>query len=172
MMHTTGFACSADADARLLILGSMPGRKSLMEAQYYAHPGNTFWPIMGELFDFDAALDYQQRLACLRQAGVALWDVAYSCQRPGSLDASINMQTVIANDFTGFFQAQPQIQAVFFNGRKAAELYCRLVVPALPEPWKSLACMTLPSTSPAHASLRMADKLKQWMQIRSAMHAR
>jgi hypoxanthine-DNA glycosylase len=79
----------ATRDARLLILGSMPGQASLAADQYYAHPRNAFWPIMATLLGFDAAIDYRARTETLAAAGVAVWDVLHSCHRPGSLDSSI-----------------------------------------------------------------------------------
>ena len=79
----------ASPDARILILGSMPGRASLAAGQYYAHPRNAFWPIMGSLLDFDASRDYPARVDALKVAGIAVWDILDSCHRPGSLDSAI-----------------------------------------------------------------------------------
>jgi hypoxanthine-DNA glycosylase len=90
--------------ARALILGSMPGAASLRAAQYYAHPRNQFWPIMGELVGADPALPYEQRLDRLTSAGIALWDVFARCEREGSLDAHIRDDTAVANDFAEFFR--------------------------------------------------------------------
>jgi hypoxanthine-DNA glycosylase len=164
-MPDTGFPCSADADARLLILGSMPGQKSLAEQQYYAHPRNAFWPIIGALLDIDPALPYRQRLELLRSRRVALWDVAHQCVRPGSMDHAIEPDSVVANDFAAFFAAHPAIRAICFNGRKAQELYRRLVQPHLPEPYNAIAQHLLPSTSPANAGMTQARKLAAWQII-------
>lgn len=153
----------------MLILGSMPGVESLKAQQYYAHPRNAFWPIMGEMFGFDRSLPYPERLERLKQNRIALWDVAHQCERPGSLDSNIRHESVIANDFAPFFVAHPRIRTVFFNGHKAAELYRRLVLPTLAEPWHSLPHHRLPSTSPAHAGMNFQQKLAQWLQIRSAL---
>ena len=98
-----GFDCVARADARILILGSMPGQASLQQSQYYAHPRNSFWYIMGELFAAGPELDYAQRLQVLLEQRVALWDVVHRCQRKGSLDADIEQQSVEANDFLTLF---------------------------------------------------------------------
>lgn len=161
-MSDTGFPCIADHDTKILILGSMPSRKSLAADQYYAHPQNAFWPIMAELFGFDAQIIYAERLSQLRQNKVALWDVAHTCVRPGSLDSAIEMETVIANDFTTFFTKHPQIRAIFFNGRKAEELFRRLVLPELSVAQQHIKRHLLPSTSPANAGMKRAQKLKAW----------
>src|SRR5690242_6350763 len=105
--------------ARVLILGSMPGERSLAEQQYYAHPHNLFWPFMGELFGAGPALPYAQRIAALNARQVAVWDVLRHCERAGSLDSSIRAETEVANDFDRFFAEHPQLRVMFFNGRKA-----------------------------------------------------
>jgi len=163
----TGFPYSAAPNACVLILGSMPSRKSLAEQEYYAHPRNAFWPIMGELFGFSPALPYEQRLSCLRESCIALWDVAHQCVRPGSLDAHIS--EVQANDFNGFFTLHPNIHAIFFNGRKAEEMYRRLVMPNLPVSQNNLSQTCLPSTSPAHAARSFAEKLTAWKTVKQAL---
>jgi len=163
----TGFPYSAASDARVLLLGSMPSRKSLLEQQYYAHPRNAFWPIMGELFGFDSTLPYDRRLHCLRESGIALWDVAHQCVRPGSLDA--NMRDVQVNDFRLFFALPPRIHAVFFNGRMAESLYRKLALPQLDGPHHSLPLCCLPSTSPAHATRSFAEKLAAWQAVKQAL---
>jgi len=155
-----GFPAVSDSEAAVLILGSMPSRKSLDEQQYYAHPRNAFWPIMGALFDFDAGLPYEQRLQQLKNKRIALWDVAHHCVRPGSLDA--DMREVEANDFMGFFAVHTQVRHVFFNGRKAEELFRRLVLPRLGDSVKAMELHLLPSTSPAHAGMSRELKLAAW----------
>ncbi len=163
----TGFPFSAGGGARVLVLGSMPSRESLHRRQYYAHPRNAFWPVMGALFGAGPELPYTQRLAMLRTAGVALWDVAHRCIRPGSLDADIiEVQT---NDFAYFFMLHPHIRHIFFNGRKAEEMYRRLVLPGLSAAWRDLPRTCLPSTSPAHAALSLAEKLAEWQAVRQAL---
>jgi len=143
----------------------MPSRKSLAATQYYAHPQNAFWPIMAELFGFDAGLAYRERLARLRKNHVALWDVAHQCIRPGSLDSAIDIKSVIANDFMSFFTTHPHIRAIFFNGRKAEELYRKLVFPTLPSTHQHIQQNLLPSTSPANAAMNRAQKLAAWQII-------
>lgn len=152
--------------ARVIILGSMPGIKSLTEQQYYAHPQNAFWRIMAILFDFEVHATYEQRLGFLQSGGVALWDVLHSCKREGSLDSMIQPQTQVANDFNALFQTYPNIQAVFFNGAKAESYFKRHILPTLVE--HQLHFARLPSTSPAHASLSFENKLEAWQVIRNA----
>ena len=150
----------ARPDARVLILGSMPGEESLRQRQYYAHPKNAFWEIMGRLFGAGRDLSYRQRLRRLAAAKVALWDVAGACVRPGSLDSDIEHRSVVPNDFQALFKRCPHIRTVFFNGKKSAELFRKRVLPALEE--DRLAFFVLPSTSPAMASLSLSEKIKKW----------
>ena len=155
----------ASADARVLILGSMPGVASLKAEQYYAHPQNRFWSIMGQLLGFDpATTPYAQRTHTLTEAGIALWDVLQSCERPGSLDSAIRRATQMVNDFPGFFAAHPRIRSVYFNGAHAEQTFHRLVRPLLADT-TSLEFVRLPSTSPAHASLSFNDKLAHWQKV-------
>jgi len=163
----TGFVCSALPDARVLILGSMPSRKSLAGQQYYAHPCNAFWPVMGELFCAGPDLPYEQRLYVLRKSGIALWDVVHQCVRPGSLDANISQVQV--NDFNGFFVLHPCIHAVFFNGRMAESLYRKRVLPQLGDSCHDLPLHCLPSTSPAHAAYSFSQKLAAWQTVKQVL---
>lgn len=150
-------------DARILILGSMPGKASLAAQEYYAYKHNAFWRIMGDLLGAGPELPYAQRLARLQAAGIALWDVMAACERPGSLDADIVGASVRANDFPSFFAAHPGIRRVFFNGGTAEASFRRMVLPALPE--HDLVLNRLPSTSPAHAALAYPAKLAAWSAI-------
>ncbi|MES0372320.1 MAG: DNA-deoxyinosine glycosylase [Mariprofundaceae bacterium] len=156
----------ADAQARVLILGSMPGMESLSQQQYYAHPRNRFWNFMHAIFGIDRALPYPERLLKLKRCHVALWDAAHQCERSGSLDSNIKSESIIANDFSSFFASHPAIKVVFFNGQKAAQIYRKLVLPGLPTEPKSLPLYTLPSTSPAHAAMNRDEKLKIWLKIK------
>jgi TDG/mug DNA glycosylase family protein len=150
-----------------LILGSLPGQRSLQLQQYYAHPQNAFWKLIERLFGATSPLPYTQRVKILTDHGIALWDVLAAAERPGSLDSSIVHATVRANDFAAFFRAHPHIRRVFFNGRKAEEIYRRFVLPALGSKFEELRYECLPSTSPAHAGMTFARKLAHWARIRS-----
>ena len=160
------FPFSADSRSEVLILGSMPGVESLREQQYYAHPRNLFWDFMSELFGAGRNLTYEQRLQLLRDHKIALWDVTLRCRRPGSLDA--NISEVEANDFSALFKTAPRIHTIFFNGRKAEELFRKLVLSHI-DP--SIKTITLPSTSPANASISINAKKAMWEQVRTAISA-
>ena len=146
------FAPSADENARVLILGSMPGAESLRQQQYYAFKHNAFWRIIGELYGFSPDLPYPERLAELRRHGVALWDVLAECERPGSLDSSIRAPR--PNDIAGLVKRLPHLKKILCNGG-AARNYLRRFFP-------ELVAEQLPSTSPAAARFSYAEKLAAW----------
>ncbi len=162
---SSGFPPVARRDARVLILGSLPGVRSIQEQQYYAQPRNAFWRIMGELAGAGPRLGYAARLSQLKRHRIALWDVAAAAVRPGSLDSAIVHASVEANDFGAFLAAHRRIELICFNGAKAAELFRRLVLPALGEPFASIPSQRMPSTSPAHAGMPYARKLEAWSAI-------
>jgi hypoxanthine-DNA glycosylase len=159
-MQSVGFPPVAAADARVLILGSLPGAMSLARREYYAQPRNAFWTIMGALVGAVPELAYPARLERLVASRIALWDVCASGFRPGSLDSAIRPKSVVANDFAAFFAEHPQIALVCFNGAKAAALFSRLVGVEL-----AVRRMVLPSTSPAHAGMPLAVKLERWRSV-------
>jgi double-stranded uracil-DNA glycosylase len=165
MTDSIGFPPIAKPDAKILILGSMPGQKSLEENQYYAHPRNSFWPILLQLFGVNKDLSYEQRKQFLYENKIALWDVLKSCYRKGSLDSDIDYSTIEANDFNVFFEMHPKIKTVFFNGIKAEQIYNKEVLGNLKK-HKELNYYKLPSTSPAHAAMNMEQKLKEWEIIK------
>ncbi|HEY4542979.1 MAG TPA: DNA-deoxyinosine glycosylase [Noviherbaspirillum sp.] len=153
----TGLPPVLDADTRTLILGSFPGRASLDAGQYYAHPRNQFWRLLGAVLQENlAALAYPERLARLRVNRVGLWDVLDSCERAGSLDSAI--RNARANNFDLLHTLTPALQRVCFNGRTAAR-HAQAFAAA------GFDILVLPSSSPAHASLSFEDKLAQWRGI-------
>jgi len=162
--RVSGFPPISGSDARVLVLGSMPGVASLQAQQYYAHSRNAFWPIMGALFGFVATGPYAQRVAALVAQQVAVWDVLKSCLRAGSLDADIERQSVVANDFAGFFDRHRQIRRVCFNGAMAESLYRRHVA-SHGGRGELLEFLRMPSTSPAHAGMSIADKATTWRAV-------
>ncbi|MCE1183465.1 MAG: DNA-deoxyinosine glycosylase [Rhodocyclales bacterium] len=164
-----GFPPVADAQARVLVLGSMPGAASLAAEAYYAHKHNAFWRVMSALLGMPPGLPYAERLQALQAAGIALWDVIGTCQRPGSLDADIVGESVVANDFAGFFAVHRKIGHVFFNGATAETTFRRHALPQLPG--FALPTTRLPSTSPAHAALRFEQKLAAWQAVIAAANA-
>ncbi|ADG09721.1 DNA-deoxyinosine glycosylase [Caulobacter segnis] len=153
-----GFPPVVDADARVLILGSLPGEASLAARQYYGHPRNAFWRLMEQVLDSPlVALDYEGRLVVLKTHGVGLWDVIAEAQRPGSLDAAIRAPA--ANDLLALIQTLPALRVVAFNGGAAAKLGERLIGGRIPT-------LALPSSSPAHAARSFAEKAQAWRQLR------
>ncbi len=156
--RATGFAPIAGKNARILILGTLPSRRSLEIGEYYGHPRNAFWPIMRELFDVRGS--YAARCEALAGYRIAVWDVLRSSVRPGSLDAHIRLDSAKANDFDCFLRCHPDLELICFNGRTAEKLFRKFVgvIPA----GGDLDFEVLPSTSPAHASLRFEEKLARW----------
>lgn len=150
------------AQTRLIVLGSFPGVASLQAAQYYAHPRNQFWPILGALWGIDlVALPYAHRLDAMLAHGLGLWDVYASCRRAGSLDSAI--VDARFNDLAGLTQRAPQLQAVAHNGGESAR--AMRDTRAL-----KLSVHQLPSTSPANASWSFDRKLAAWRSVFEEHH--
>lgn len=170
MTRLYGFPPVANKQARILILGSMPSQASLEQQQYYAHPRNSFWFIMHELFGEKFSTSYQRRCALLKKHHIALWDVLASCTRQGSLDSNIRNDSIIVNDFVGFLAEHKHIQSIFFNGAKAEQAFKKHVWPLLNNIQRQLHFTRLPSTSPAHASLSAEAKRQQWAVIKEGLH--
>ncbi|MCB9991127.1 MAG: DNA-deoxyinosine glycosylase [Rhodospirillales bacterium] len=154
------FPAVSRRDAKILVLGSMPGKASLDAGQYYAHPRNLFWPIMGQLTGAIPELPYENRLVLLQKSGVALWDVLKSCTRHGSLDS--NIENEVPNDMATFLAQHPHITRICFNGQKAQNVFERHFS-GLKD--GKLRFTPLPSTSPAHASMTYEQKLEAWKTI-------
>lgn len=163
MQYIRSFPPIEKADARILILGSMPGAASLRAGQYYAHPRNHFWRIMGELLAIDPASPYEQRVHALQAARIALWDVLYSCMRKGSLDSDIEHSSLALNDFSTFFREHTEITHVFFNGAKAEECYRKNMRRSTAG--TTIEYLRLPSTSPANAAIIYERKLETWRAV-------
>ncbi len=145
------------AHAHTLILGTMPGVRSLTANQYYAHPQNQFWRFMGDIYGAGPELPYEQRVQILKDKGISVWDVVHACEREGSMDADIREETV--NDFEGFYRENPGIRRVVFDSLTAEAIYKKRVLPRLT---RDISYARVPSPSPAHARLRYEDKLALW----------
>lgn len=152
-LRRRGLAPVLAADARVLILGSFPSEASLAARQYYAHPRNHFWPILGTVLDEPLAqLPYAERLARVRAHRVAIWDTIVACERAGSLDAAI--RNAEQGEIRRVQRVARELQAVCFNGNMAGRAKTA---------WAHAGYTTLilPSTSPAY-TLPLADKLARW----------
>ncbi len=158
------FAPVARADARVLVLGSMPGAASLAAGRYYAHPRNAFWPIVAPLCESAADAPYAQRLAAMQRARIAVWDVLQSCEREGSLDGDIEAASAAANDFATLLPTLPRLRLIACNGGTAHRLFRRVAV-TLPASITVPTIVLLPSTSPAHAARSLAQKRAAWTSI-------
>lgn len=170
MSRVTSFPPIVAENAQVLILGSMPGVKSLEAAEYYAHPRNAFWPIMAMIFDAGNFKNYQDKTAFLLANRIALWDVLQHCTRPGSLDNAIKNDTIVINDFANFLTMHQKISHVFFNGGKAEMEFRKRVQPVLSQNITERLTLTrLPSTSPAMASLSIAQKCAAWRCVKEAL---
>lgn len=163
MTAISSFAPVSQPDAKILILGSMPGAASLQAQQYYAHPRNAFWSMIQHVFKTEPGLSYEARLQLLRDHKIALWDVLENCEREGSLDSAIRAE--VPNDFQTFMTEHPSITHIFFNGKKARMAFDKLVLHALDLKDREIEYTTLPSTSPANASHNFHSKLAIWRQI-------
>jgi hypoxanthine-DNA glycosylase len=159
-MKSNCFPAISRPDARILILGSLPGQVSLRKNEYYAQPRNGFWRIMGEIFGFAPDLPYPDRTQRLKENRVALWDVCASARRPGSLDTKLS--DIVANDFSDFFAKHKSIELICFNGAKAASIYHSRILASLPRSIAEIPSLRLPSTSPANAAMPFTQKLSQW----------
>jgi len=158
MTRKSSFAPVVREDTRVLILGSLPGERSLAERRYYAHPRNHFWRLVGSVIGRDLeALDYQARLAALLAARIGLWDTVASATRAGSLDAAI--REAEHNPLAELVATLPELRAVAFNGATSA----RIGLAALAG--SALALLPLPSSSPAYAAMPLAEKRRLWAAI-------
>ncbi|MCL1631427.1 DNA-deoxyinosine glycosylase [Sporolactobacillus sp. CPB3-1] len=151
------------SNARVLILGSMPGQESLAKQQYYANPRNQFWRIIYALFDQPTDPAYDQKIEFLKKHRIALWDSVHCCTRKGSLDSAIRDER--ANDIPGLLAAYPSIRAIAFNGSKAFAVFQRYFKSSVPP---NVALIKMPSTSPTPSRYpkTQAEKIQEWSQMK------
>ncbi|MDK9703961.1 MAG: DNA-deoxyinosine glycosylase [Sulfuritalea sp.] len=155
-MILTGLPPIVDNRARVLILGSFPSTASLAARQYYAHPQNQFWRILGEVIGQPLKdMGYPTRIAAVQAAGIAIWDVFASCERAGSLDTAI--RDAAPNPLAGLRESTPALRRICFNGRMAARRIREVEA-------MGFEAVVLPSTSPAHAGMSFAEKLARWRE--------
>ncbi len=144
-----------DSDSKILILGTMPGEKSLELQEYYGNRGNQFWKLMFIILGGEFSLDYKEKKKLLRNNRIAVWDVLEGCERIGSLDSNIKNEK--PNDFESFYKKYPNIKHVFFSSKNAAVFYNKYVGRR-----EDISFETLPSPSGANASMKFSDKLRVW----------
>jgi double-stranded uracil-DNA glycosylase len=165
-VRVASFAPQVGAGCRVLVLGTVPSLKSLEMRQSYAHPHNLFWPFMGILYGAGPDLPYAERIARLHAAGVGIWDVLKHCERPGSLDSSILVDSEVPNDIPGLLEACPTIEAIALNGSRAQQVFARRIGPMIrPARLGRIEILALPSTSPANASIPRTVKLERWREL-------
>jgi hypoxanthine-DNA glycosylase len=169
MAENEGFAPIVAKNAKILIVGTMPGSASLLKQQYYGHPRNAFWLIMAVLFDAKTDYCYERRKEILLENGIAVWDVLQRCHRTGSLDADITMASIKTNNFLDFFTNYNEITHVFFNGLLAEKIYKKYVIHDVNKINTNIYYQRLPSTSPAYASLTLEQKTQAWKVIERSM---
>lgn len=160
MQKISSFPPIINKDSEILILGSIPGIRSLEMQQYYAHPQNKFWKIICEIFNEEFTTNYQQRIKILEKHHIALWDVIDTCERKGSLDSEIRNEE--ANKIEELLQNFPNIKAIFCNGQKSHKNLQKILGKKFRMP-----IIVLPSTSPAYAGLKYEEKLLSWQEIQN-----
>lgn len=153
--QSVGLAPLVQPDCTVLILGSMPSQKSLERQQYYGNPVNQFWKIIAAVYEISLTNDYARDVRLLQECGIGLWDVIASCQRVGSLDASIN--AVKKNDLSAFLLQYNKIKKIGCNGGLAYQLLSRQVTTGIP-------VVKLPSSSPAHTA-GVDTKICAWRKL-------
>lgn len=151
------FAPIIPENARILILGTMPGAMSLQKQQYYGFPQNAFWKILFSYFrQADVPQNYSERVKLLHEQKIALWDVLANCDRKGSLDIHIKNQ--MPNNIPKLIQQQPTIEKILFNGKESYKYFSK----SFPE-LVDFAHEVIPSTSPAN-TVKFTTKLEIWSE--------
>ena len=161
MNNCKSFKPSIDNNSKILILGSMPGVKSLEEHQYYAHPQNRFWKVMGTICNEQQLpkFDYETKLQILLNNNIALWDTIKSCKREGSLDSDIQNET--PNDIRKLLKTYPNIETICLNGNKSYTAFKKY----FPDLLEKYNCNKMPSTSPANARYSLDILIKEWVKV-------
>lgn len=154
-MHKQSFESITSLQPEILILGSLPGDLSLEVNQYYGHPRNRFWKMMFEIFKTEFSEDYEVRKQLILQNKLALWDVAHTAERKGSMD--VDMRNVSPNQIDEFLNEHPTIEKIIFNGKKAEQLFWKYF-----DKKTSIEYISVPSTSPANAQFSYERLIEIW----------
>jgi hypoxanthine-DNA glycosylase len=154
----SSFAPIADKHISILILGTLPGEKSLELQEYYAHSRNRFWQVIAAITGSSLPDSYEQKLELLRQNRIGVWDVVQSAKRVGSLDT--NILDEIPNDLDGFLENHPHLRTIGFNGAKSRSLFDKYF-----RRKPDLKYLALPSTSPANASYSLERLCEIWLEL-------
>lgn len=157
-MLKRSFLPLVNANTKTLILGSLPGDRSLEQNQYYAHPQNRFWKVIRHLYDSPNTTDYIDKVNLLLDNGIGLWDVCAEASRPGSMDLAIKDES--PNPIIALLEANPGIKLVVFNGQKAYKLYAKYF-----DEKENIRYLCLPSTSPANAKTNFEQLVTYWRTI-------
>lgn len=172
LIQKTGFPPIADIRSKILILGSLPGDESIRAQEYYAHPRNQFWALIG--YNAGCANNssgedtcvpnrYNDKKRFLAEKQIALWDTLQRAERDGSLDTKIKNGS--PNDFEMLFETYSNIGHIFFNGQAAQKLFLKYE-----KPWADRIPYTLlPSSSPANAQLSFEEKKEAWSAVNAAL---
>lgn len=154
-----GLSPIINSNSKILILGTMPGIESLRKQEYYGHSRNMLWKMIAHITGKEIPEQYEEKLKLLNAVGIALWDVCMTCIRKGSLDSNIQDET--PNDLLALIEKYPNIKAFAFNGKGAARLFGKHIGSI-----EGIRLISLPSTSPANASIPMKTKIEAWMQLK------
>jgi len=144
-------------DSRILILGTMPGEKSLELQEYYGNRGNQFWKLLFTMFEMPLSNDYEHRKSLLKDNAIAVWDVLAYCEREGSLDSKIKSEQ--PNDFTAFYKSFPNLKNILFSSKNAAAYYDKYIGRR-----EDIEYDILPSPSGANATKSFTEKLAIWSE--------
>lgn len=158
------FSAVCNTNTELLILGSLPGKKSIAEQQYYAHPRNALWPIICDWLQLPNLMSYEQKLAAALESGIGFWDVVAEAERPGSLDSAIRSSTIHYNPVDQLIDNLPKLKCIVLNGGAAMTLFKRAGFDQFASV-KGIDFFQLPSTSPAHASMTLDEKKVAWRSV-------
>ena len=161
MANCQSFLPQINKNSKILILGSMPGIKSLEEQEYYAHPQNRSWKLLGLLCSKKDLHNssYKVKIQTLLDNNFALWDVIKLCKREGSLDS--NIQDEVPNEINELLAKYPNIKVICLNGNKAYSAFKKY----FPDILKNYKCFKLPSTSPANARFTLEDLYNEWEKV-------